>query len=181
MRFGYLGMLILVVGCTSQEVIHPAGYTQRVYIDSKPTAKSGTIAHFSNRRLGAAYSEDSYLHVLGTRNVVELQDHAPEASFIIDPIENLQKTTLRSYSVYEMSRWERFCGTGPMDKLDWDFIATEGRDNLPETLRVNCTQPTYTRQDYFAAWKASCNEGTPSDAQSRIRNASVSPGKICGT
>lgn len=48
-----------------------------------------------------------------------------------------------SYSVYELSRWERFCENGgvKMDRRDRAFVQKEGVNNLPEHLRSTCNPP----------------------------------------
>lgn len=48
----------------------------------------------------------------------------------------------RGYSVYELSRWERYCNEGKgMDKADWDFVTAEGTENTPLDVLPNCNPP----------------------------------------
>lgn len=47
-----------------------------------------------------------------------------------------------SYSIYEMSRWERYCNNGKgMDKRDWAFVKKQGLNNVPYHLRSTCVPP----------------------------------------
>lgn len=46
-------------------------------------------------------------------------------------------------SVYELSRWERYCNSGKgMDQKDWNFVMKEGLDNVPSILAFDCSPPT---------------------------------------
>lgn len=52
-----------------------------------------------------------------------------------------QRETL-SYSIYEMSRWERYCNSGKgMDKRDWAFVREQGLNNVPTHMQANCKPP----------------------------------------
>lgn len=181
MRLGYIGFAIILAGCSSHEVYQPSEYSQRVYTTEKPVGKDTTLTWYNDERSGAAYNAEAYKHVLAKRNTAELADHSPEPSLIHpnDPASAINQVTTKSYTVYETQRWERFCGAGKMDSMDWDFVAQEGRENIPEQLKEMCTPPAYTRQEYIEAWKASCGNNTPTASQSVIRENTISPRDVC--
>lgn len=52
---------------------------------------------------------------------------------------------VKDYSVYNLSRWERFCNYGlGMDKRDWDFVKKHQKE-FPQELRENCAPPDLNR------------------------------------
>lgn len=174
-------------------------------MDSKPTtsyesiiepAKRG-IAHRDTAltldkktRVGAAYVEGGYTHVLATRNDQTLFDTEltmmdpsnPKA--IADEAKSLMdgQTKKQDASIYTLARWERFCGQGKMTADDWDFIADQGRDAIPSKLKESCVQPDYSRQEYFAAWMAAdCKTEADTQRYVMIRSQSISPNMACPT
>ncbi|MFC1336956.1 MAG: hypothetical protein G8D89_21565 [gamma proteobacterium symbiont of Clathrolucina costata] len=193
MRLGYLGLLIVLAGCSSQH-IHAPDYSQRVYTNEKPVGLDNTLTWDEDKRNGAAYNQAGYNHVLGPRNVDDLVDHPPETSIPALPAEVIRQSgealnagmiaeavkqvAMKSYSIYETQRWERFCGAGKMDSLDWNFVAKEGRENVPEQLKGNCTPPTFTRQEYLDAWGV-CGNTPLTEAQKIIRKTTIAPGGRC--
>lgn len=169
----------ILAACASKDVVDVVEEPIDV-AKTNTTSKDETVTWNNKARRGAAYSEPGYRHVLADRNVGSLQDTPPEPSISANPAEVIQRaTSIKSYSVYEMGRWERFCGHGAMDSKDWDFIAREGRDNIPETLRADCSAPAYTRQDYIAAWKSKCDGAEASTQDLVIRNTTIAPPRIC--
>ena len=195
MRLGSIGLIIILAGCSSQETYHPPEYTQRVYVNEKPVGMDGTVVWEEDERSGAAYNKSAYRHVLGSRNSIELSDHAPETSLTLLNVEqthlsdngintdiisnSVKHVTIKSYSVYETRRWERFCGAGKMGSLDWDFISMEGRENIPEHLQNNCTPPAFTRQEYIEAWNISCGKTPLTESQKVIRHSTLPPKGHC--
>lgn len=188
MRLIFVGFLVVgsLAGCSSQDVVTGPSYTQRVYTTHKPTGRDETLTWYETERGGAAYNEEAYRHVLAQRNSELLTDHSPEPAetFALnsDPASAakvVDHAMFRSYSIYELSRWERFCGAGKMDEKDWDFVSKEGRENVPPNLLENCMPPSYTRQEYIDAWKASCHGQTLTSAQRVIQSKTVRPNGIC--
>lgn len=180
MRILLIGAILSLAACSTQEAVVPSGYSLRTYINVKPTSMAPTTAWSEAERGGAAIREQSYHHVVGRQNVSELKDLSPEPVISLDPATSIQRTTkIVSYSVYEMQRWERFCGQGKMNARDWEFVATQGRENIPFHLIADCKSPSYTRQDYLDAWKASCHGGKTSPAQKLIRAATIPPSNFC--
>lgn len=196
MRLIYIGIAIFIIGCTSNNaVVQQKSETEsRHFLNIHNPVKDVTLEFFESKRLGAAYGVNGYRHVLAIRKSSELNDEALNAtsvdsttdifslknadSIVIDSQRIVEKVNKKSYSIYETSRWERFCGYGKMDERDWVFIAEQGRSNLPVELVSTCVEPAYTRQDYLAAWNAICmNEDT--EMFSIIRNQTVSPKNHC--
>lgn len=182
MRIMLIGALLTLAACSTTEEVEHAGYSLRSYINTKPTSMAPTTAWYDAERGGAAIREQSYNHVVGRQNVSELKDLSPEPAISLDPAASIERSKkVTSYSVYELQRWERFCGHGKMDGKDWDFVASEGRENIPLHLIAECNAPTYTRQEYLEAWKASCNGGSPNSAQQKIRSSTIPPKDHCHT
>ncbi|MBB3105245.1 hypothetical protein [Azomonas macrocytogenes] len=103
-------------------------------------------------RGGAALRQPGYVHTLGGTNHLDRPLTAdlpvqtvpqPEKTLIVSSLQkanDIQKG--QGYSVYEMSRWERYCNQGKgMDKADWAFVIREGRRNVPVSLMGGCRPP----------------------------------------
>lgn len=72
------------------------------------------------------------------------QDSRP-ATYNSDIMSRFRQGSIKDYSYYELSRWERFCDYGHnMDRLDWKFIkeAAQGRHNFPTELSGKCNPPS---------------------------------------
>jgi len=181
MRINYIMLFLFLSGCSSQETYQAPQYTKRIYTTTTTVGKDTTLAWYDSERAGAAYNKEGYRHVLTKRNTLILADNAPEPLEVItnSPINAIKKLYIKSYSIYETERWERFCGDENMNSEDWKFIAREGRENVPEQLEKHCNPPPYTRQEYINAWKASCDEQVISVALEVIRLNSIAPHNIC--
>ena len=189
---------VAVTGC-AKEVKPSHEYQQRVYLSEHNRIKDMATSHYVQERGGAAYREDSYQYVLGVRTGSELFDTpkhdeldtlpkgaakdgiATPFSHLVDPVtalKNAQYTghgLTQSYSIYEMKRWNRFCGPEKITRKDFEFIAKVGRANVPKELKANCQQPGFTRQDYLAAWDSGCSDKGLTVGQRVIRSQTVSP------
>ena len=197
MRLLTLGLAILATtGCSNNEVItQDNAPITRQYSNVHNPVKESTVALFERTRAGAAIDPSGYALVVVTERATEELIDKPVQSKSADEAANnlslvssqntaidtarlIQKVSKKSYSIYEMSRWERFCGHGDMDERDWDFVAKQGRVNLPESLSGECTEPTYTRQDYIKAWDADC-VGKDTEEFKIIRSQTISPKTTC--
>ena len=71
---------------------------------------------------------------------------------------NAASNTGKGYSMYQLSRWERYCNSGKgMDERDWRFVKSEGYDNAPlDALGGSCLRPTYRYEEYMTAWARFC-------------------------
>lgn len=178
MKMPILGAVLLLSACSSTSTVVATDHSQRTYINEKPTTLDTTLTWNDKQRSGAAINDEGYRHVLGRQNVEIIADEPAELVIPSNPMDAAKKISRQSYSVYEMSRWERFCGAGKMDERDWDFVAKEGRGNLPETLAKNCAYPSFTRQEYLAAWKAQCS-GEITTSQKLILEKTLEPSSTC--
>ncbi|MEL4204580.1 hypothetical protein P0W48_14665 [Plesiomonas shigelloides] len=142
-------------------------------------------------RGGAALRQPGYIHVLGdgnigvTMNTVQYDSASSDktpAGFkqnggvdeAINTFRSMNKG--KSYSLYELSRWERYCNGGKgMDEHDWRFVVAEGTTNIPKDVITGCIPPTHTYQEYLDAWTYFCTSQTVTDADRRIVRESVRP------
>lgn len=64
---------------------------------------------------------------------------APSGGSILS---RFRKGSIKDYSYYELSRWERFCSGGwRMDSVDWKFVKS-GRHPFPAELEATCKVPS---------------------------------------
>lgn len=78
------------------------------------------------------------------------------------------------YSLYELSRWGRFCDGGQgMDEADWQFVTQAG--GVAPPLFDDCQPPTHDYHDYLNAWENFCESESPSRQQLNIVRDSVRP------
>ncbi len=121
-------------------------------------------------RGGAALRQPGYIHVLGDGNVSAMvnkvkddstgSDKAPvwinqneDVNEAINTFKSMNKG--KGYSLYELSRWERYCNGGKgMDEHDWRFVEAEGATNIPKDVVTGCIPPTHTYQGYLNALDA---------------------------
>lgn len=187
-----LGVTILA-GCASGT---PEQNTQ----SQTALAENDKLARFSMElsmswgnmgRGGAALREPGYIHVLGdgnigvTMNTVQYDSASSDktpAGFkqnggvgeAINTFKSMNKG--KSCSLYELSRWERYCNGGKgMDEHDWRFVVAEGTTNIPKDVITGCIPPTHTYQEYLDAWTYFCTSQTVTDADRRIVRESVRP------
>lgn len=160
MRIWLIASVILLTACSSQEVFQSAQYSKKTYLSEKPVSLDTTVTWNNDQRVGAAYKAEAYTHVLRQQNYVDIVDIPPASTSSVEKFQNpsdtINNAINKSYSIYELQRWERFCGKGKMNSKDWDFIAIEGRNNIPVHLKSKCTPSAFSRQDYIHAWKEFC-------------------------
>ena len=179
MRIGLIASVILLMACSSQEVLPSAKYSKKTYISEKPVGLDTIVTWNSDQRIGAAYKAGAYTHVLGHQKSDDIVDIPPASSSSLEqfnnPSDGIKNAINKSYSIYELQRWERFCGKAKMGESDWDFIAIEGRDNLPKHLEPTCRPPAFSRQEYIHAWTVFCNEEAVSEDYSHIIESTNRP------
>nr|BET98791.1 hypothetical protein TCT1_37120 [Xenorhabdus sp. TCT-1] len=140
---------------------------------------------------GAALRQPGYIHVLGDGNVSATMNKVKDDSAgsdktpagikqhgdvneAINTFKSMNKG--KGYSLYELSRWERYCDGGKgMDEHDWRFVEAEGTTNIPKDVVTGCIPPTHTYQDYLNAWTHFCTSQAVTDADRRIVRESVRP------
>lgn len=175
---------ITLAGCSSADS-KDKKFHEKHYVNIKPTARDATTSNDPERVAGAAIEAADYHHVLAKHRVEQLPDDAFDgAAKILEkstPADKAQLEpigTIHSYSVYEMQRWNRYCGKGgKMDKRDWEFITREGKKNLPDELIGDCKAPTFTQSEYLNAWDTYCKKNQLTESERRITLATHSPGK----
>lgn len=154
-------------------------------------------------RGGAAMRQPGYIHVLGDGDVSatinKIADDKPSLNSLSksfggsetseaypaamrkddfkEAISTFNTITKgQGYSLYELSRWERYCSNGnAMDERDWLFIESQGKTNIPSDAITNCEPPTHTYQDYLNSWINFCSSQALTDDQRRIVRESVRP------
>lgn len=183
MRFGLIASVILLTACSSQEILQSAQYSKKTYLSEKPVGLDTTVTWNNDQRVGAAYSAETYTHVLGQQKSTDIIDIPPASISSLEQFKNpsdIAKNAInKSYSIYELQRWERFCGKGKMNSKDWDFIAIKGQHNLPEHLKAACTPPSFSRKDYLHAWQRFCSTGVISREDAFVINHTVPPHEEC--
>lgn len=189
--FGVVLGVVLLGECAASAPLTGSGlHEQNIAVSStdKPSRVSRelTLAWDNQGRGGAALRQPGYVHVLGNglgSNV--LAEHSASAGYTsadnpftghpgtetasraIEAYREIAK--VKSYSLYELSRWERYCDRGVhMDERDWRFVQAEGAANIPTDAISACVPPTYTYQDYLVAWTRFCTAQITTDTERRI-------------
>ncbi|EOV0985941.1 hypothetical protein ACW6AV_003426 [Edwardsiella piscicida] len=175
-----LGALILT-GCASEQQKdmgpNPADLTKPNRVTRELSQSWDNIG-----RGGAALRQPAYVHVLGNGNVGSTMNNAQ-----VQTGGMLRKNTGnnglfnsmsegKGYSLYELSRWERYCDNGKgMDEHDWRFIKAQGETNIPRNALTGCIPPSHSYNDYLTAWTHFCTKKPISDAERSIVRNSVRP------
>jgi len=143
---------------------------------------------------GAALRQPGYVHVLGDGNI-GFSASKEESHFTATGKENALTENpadfnevihtfrlikpVQGYSVYEMSRWERYCDSGKnMDEKDWRFIDRKNLKDVPSVLVSDCTPPLHTYSGYLNAWVNFCSQQNITDTDRRIVRYSVRPHSV---
>lgn len=190
-RLLILGVAMLA-GCAANTPEAPPA-PQAPAINDKPARVSRelTVAWDNYGRGGAALRQPAFVHVLGqdgslTSNIASTTSEtislpAPiltpgDIAATMTAFKGIQSGNRQGYSIYEISRWERYCNAGKgMDEHDWRFIDAQGTTNVPSEVITGCIPPVHTSHGYLQAWTHFCtNQGvTPDDR--RIVRESVRP------
>lgn len=147
-------------------------------VESKPerTSRELAVSWGNIGRAGAANLQPGYINVLTRDGDITFQpagagsgfNHASKTTGAGSAPWNAKNSAGKGYSMYQLSRWERYCDSGKgMDERDWRFIKGEGYENAPlDALGGACLQPTYRYEQYMTAWTRFCtssSEITPND------------------
>ena len=159
---------------TGEGYIHVLGKQNYHNLIDTPTENNSSMA-VSGKSSSSSDTSGRNLHAEGDISANS------EIGIPVSVIKNAAKASSQSYSVYELSRWERFCGLGgKMDVKDWDFISDTGRANLPDSLKSSCKERPYTSGEYRATWEKTCTEGYKLNTADRIiTNETIKPKGIC--
>ncbi len=170
--------LLSLTGCktmmsgSSETLTETTVEVEQVRVESKPerTNRESTLSWDNIGRAGAAYHQPDYVHVLGGDGLTSFQVKADTtklgskdklaayAALRQGQLKNDKTLKGKGYSMYELSRWERYCDLGKgMDEKDWRFVQKEGYDNIPlDAIGGSCLRPTYRMEGYMAAWVRYC-------------------------
>lgn len=182
----------ILAGCASNKQEQPPQPQTIPAENDKPARVSRdlSLAWDNMGRGGAALRQPGYVHVLGDGNVSATMNKVKDGSsgsqnvsagikqgdvtHAINTFKEMNKG--KGYSLYELSRWERYCDSGKhMDEHDWRFIENEGETNIPKDVVTGCIPPTHNYQDYLNAWTRFCTSQTVTDTDRRIVRESVRP------
>ena len=199
----FVGLAILA-GCSSTKNIPPIEAQKQIEAQKKQNRRVDRGLNVSYEDLGlggAAFNKPDYIHVLGPSSLV-----ANNESALIEQQKNIEQKNIeknieqqknkndsnmkntiseyssgvkgKGYSLYELSRWERFCDSGNgMDERDWLFIEKEKGEtgSIPSDLVGQCNPPQHTYQDYLAAWTQFCTSQKMTNEQRKIVRSSTRP------
>ena len=179
-----------------------AAYYKELTLRASRVDRSLSLAWINTGRAGAAMRQPAYVHSLGgdfnteTRNGAALD---PRRGIVYDPTRvrtpavpmvplvhpqtfAARPDRARGYSIYETSRWVRYCDNGKgMDEADWQFVTDEGQQlGIPDYLTGRCRAPTYDYNSYLAAWRGFCSRSDLSAPTRAIVKSSVRPKSIGG-
>lgn len=114
-------------------------------------------------------NEDKALEIIGALGFMEVPGEPQDKGF-----DWISPGASHGYSLYELSRWGRYCDAGiGMDERDWRFVTNE-LPNVPPVFD-NCQPPTHDYHDYLAAWERFCESDGPSRRDLSIVRDSVRP------
>lgn len=170
--------LISLTGCgtflenlktdNKEEVLEVVVNTPPPRVETKPerTNRDLTLTWDNIGRAGAAMHQPGYVHVLSSDGLVSFQSNdaavkrggsGRDNMYALNQLRQGSNKS-RGYSMYELSRWERYCDSGKgMDERDWRFVKGEGYDNAPlDVLGGVCLRPTHRYEDYMTAWVRFC-------------------------
>ncbi|WP_075881790.1 hypothetical protein [Vreelandella massiliensis] len=164
-----------------------------------------TLSFSNASQGGAAMRQPGYVHVVNSdfntlrKRMQDLSDEAMarhlvdtaglsevEAEDAIQALKSMEPSRNRhardwltsdpqGYSMYEISRWTRFCDGGSgMDEADWRFVTDEGRSNAPDLITY-CDMPSHDYYDYLRAWERFCEMDGATQRDLSIVRDSVRP------
>lgn len=183
-----IGSSLIFVGCSSPPE-KKAELSQKEFVNIKETQRENTTREDKRRLSGAAYEQEAYRHVLAKRRVEPFKDGERQISSENQTGRNTNAKLgtssnqnevgrIHGYSIYELSRWERYCGKrGKMDRLDWEFVNREGIKNMPDNLIGHCQSPKYSYTEYLSAWDNYCRKTPLNDNEKLITRTTHAPGK----
>ena len=161
--------------CACAQSTKPAKATYSV------TNKVGTHNHgrdlttqwHNTERTSASIEEGRYTHVMANRKLSDFDGKVNDVEEVKP--KPLKVTTDGSVSVYELSRWERYCKKGEgSDKRDWIFYESS-KYEVPAVMADTCEAPGFKRSQYIAAWEHKCTGRTLSQLDSKITTLTLKP------
>lgn len=182
---------LLIAGCATPppEVVEVEQKEVEPKVDR--VNRNLTLSWDNMGRGGAALRQPAYVHVLGDGNlhtsgsdgavtVGQLPPINPQ--HLLTTMDNINnRNTNQGFSIYELSRWERYCNQGKrMDEPDWRFVTEHGgREGVPDIYHGRCSPPAHDYQGYLQAWTAFCTgDETMNPVQRDIVRNSVRPQSV---
>tara|TARA_R110002051_G_scaffold250392_1_gene309719 strand:+ start:1569 stop:2288 length:720 start_codon:yes stop_codon:yes gene_type:complete len=167
----------------AEELVALAQRRERANAKMAQVDRELTLSWGNRGRAGAAMLQPAYIHVLGESHndryefdTGRLTSSAPSTTETTRPSNDSGERNwiTAGASMYELQRWERYCDQGRgMDEPDWRFVTSQGDNNIPDMLIVNCSPPSHDMADYLNAWSRFCEaETTTAEQRSIVRNSS---------
>lgn len=172
--------------------------TENLNMNNKQTLRFGNVGLG-----GAAQRQPAYIHVLaskfeGNDNSLTQQDNNLKSNNVLKEIVEKGLTSQQSnigdreknkavltnwgkssggYSIYELSRWKRYCINEKMDEADWNFVNKElqADHEIPFKLISNCTPPPFSFEDYNEAWNNYCSNKKLTPTEIKVIGQSFKP------
>ncbi|MFC6674114.1 hypothetical protein [Marinobacterium aestuariivivens] len=196
----------LIAGCSSPPEKSPEPERTLIKNKHERVSRDLTLSWDNMGRGGAAIRQPAYIHVLGQGTLqsngtkASIPDASTESLYqphtvveamrqfdamkVADQAKQADKTAYKNarrertgHSLYELSRWERFCDGGKgMDEADWLFVTKSGgADSIPVPVQGSCNIPTYDYAGYLDAWTGFCTGSSVSPTQRDIVRVSIRP------
>lgn len=179
-------LIAFLIGCANTPEPNNSKQQKKSYFKHERVDRTLTLSWDNMGLGGAALRQPAYIHVLGEGTLHKTIHTATFPNTQSDDLYNPEKITVilneinsspkKGYSLYELSRWRRFCNQGKdMDEADWNFINIQGRDNIPSVFHDHCIPPNHTYKAYVSAWETFCSNAKISSTQRQIVTTSVKP------
>lgn len=166
-------LAIGISGCAQTAKPEKPTYSVTRSIGTHDHARDLTTQWSNTERTSASIEQGTYKHVMATRMTADFDGNVNEVEEIKP--KPLKVTTGNSVSVYEMSRWERYCRKGEgSDRKDWIFYESS-KYAVPAELADTCEDPGFKREHYIAAWRNKCAGITLSGLDSKITAHTLKP------
>lgn len=166
-------LAVAICACAQTPKPEKPTYSVTRSIGNHEHARDLTTQWSNTERTSASIEQGAYKHVMAKRVTSDFDGKFNDVEeFKAKPI---KVTTGSSVSVYELSRWERYCKKGEgSDKKDWMFYESS-KYAVPAELADTCDVPGFKRTDYIAAWRNKCSATKLSALDSKITTHTIKP------
>lgn len=166
-------LAVAICGCAQTPKPQKPTYSVTRSIGTHDHARDLTTQWSNTERTSASIEQGAYKHVMATRMTGDFDGRVNDVEEV--KAKPLKVTTVSSLSVYELSRWERYCKKGVgSDRKDWIFYESS-QYAVPAELADTCEIPGYKRAEYIAAWRNKCIGTRLSALDSKITTHTVKP------
>lgn len=179
---------LLLTACSAQQEVEEVTNVSPDKVEQKIDRVSRELTNsWGNTGLGgAALRQPGYINVLGKGNLGDRQSQGrlvggsdTNPSALVTAVKDIESARgdNAGFSVYELSRWSRYCNAGKgMDEPDWQFVTKNGGPaGVPPSMKKSCTLPGYDYEDYLGAWVNYCTSSGPTSHEISIVSKSVRP------